>query len=87
MSGMILICSKRNEVPLQNMLEVEVFDYWGIDFVGPFPDSFLNEYILVAVDYLLKLVEATTSPKVDGKTVLRFLKIKIYSLVLALKEY
>lgn len=29
--------SKRNEMPLQNMFEVEVFDCWGIDFVGTFP--------------------------------------------------
>ena len=26
--------SRRNEMPLQNILEVEVFDCWGIDFVG-----------------------------------------------------
>ncbi|MCI21333.1 protein NYNRIN-like, partial [Trifolium medium] len=59
--------SKRNEMPLQNMLEVEVFDCWGIDFVGPFPSSFSNEYILVAVDYVSKWVEAIASPKADGK--------------------
>jgi len=46
--------SKRNEMPLQSILEVEVFDCWGIDFVGPFPSSYSNEYILVAVDYVSK---------------------------------
>lgn len=32
--------SKRNKMPLQILLEVEAFDCWGIDFVGPFPASF-----------------------------------------------
>ena len=33
------------------IIEVEVFDCWGIDFMGPFPSSYRNKYILVAVDY------------------------------------
>ena len=61
-------------MPLQNILEVEVFDCWGIDFVGPFLPSFSNEYILVTVDYVSKWVEAVASPKADGKTVINFLK-------------
>ncbi|KAK8670040.1 hypothetical protein V6N13_104806 [Hibiscus sabdariffa] len=43
--------SKRNEMPLQNILEVELFDVWGIDFMGPFPSSFGKLYILLVVDY------------------------------------
>ena len=39
------------------ILEVEVFDCWGIDFMGPFPSSYVNIYILVAVDYVSKWVE------------------------------
>lgn len=53
--------SKLNEIPLQIMLEVEVFYCWGVDFVGPFPASFSNEYILVAVDYVSKWVEVIAS--------------------------
>lgn len=53
--------SKKNEMPLTNILEVELFDLWGIDFMGPFPSSFNNQYILVAVDYVFKWVEATTT--------------------------
>ena len=34
-------------MPLQNMQEVEVFDYWGIDFAGLLPSLHGNEYILV----------------------------------------
>jgi len=71
--------SKRNEMPLQSILEVEVFDCWGIDFVGPFPSSYSNEYILVAVDYASKWVEAVASPKADSKTVVKFLKKNIFT--------
>jgi len=44
---------RRNEMPL-NIFEVELFDVWGIDFMGPFPSSFSNQYILVEVDYISK---------------------------------
>ncbi|GJS17038.1 reverse transcriptase domain-containing protein [Tanacetum coccineum] len=44
--------SQRDEMP-QNAIQVcEIFDVWGIDFMGPFPSSHGNKYILVAVDYL-----------------------------------
>ena len=50
--------SNRNMMPLNPILEIELFDVWGIDFMGPFPNSFGNQYILVAVDYVSKWVEA-----------------------------
>ncbi|XP_024009416.1 uncharacterized protein LOC112084499 [Eutrema salsugineum] len=59
--------SKRNEMPENFILEVEIFDVWGIDFMGPFPTSFGNQYILVAVDYVSKWVEAIASPTNDAK--------------------
>ena len=68
-------------MPLQNILEVEVFDCWGIDFVGPLPSSNSNEFILVAVDYVSKWVEAIVSPKADSKMVVKFLKKNIFSRV------
>ena len=37
---------RRNEMPLTNVLEVELFDVWGIDFKGPFPSSYGHKYIL-----------------------------------------
>ena len=49
---------RRNEMLLNNIHEVEIFDVWGIDFVGPFTPSFGNTYILLAVDYMSKWVEA-----------------------------
>jgi len=32
------------------ILEIELFDVWGIDFMGLFPNSFGNQYKFVAVD-------------------------------------
>ncbi|GJY15238.1 reverse transcriptase domain-containing protein [Tanacetum coccineum] len=46
----------------------------GIDFMGPFPSSRGNKYILVAVDYLSKWVEAKTLPTNDARVVVKFLK-------------
>ena len=58
---------------------IEVFDCWGIDFMGPFPPSFGYLYILVAVDYVSKWVEAIPCRNNDHKTVIRFLKENILS--------
>ena len=75
--------TSRHEMSLTNILEVEVFDVWGIDFMGPFPPSFGNLYILVAVDYVSKWVEAAALPTNDAKTVVTFFrKIFFPSLVL-----
>ncbi|GJW50777.1 reverse transcriptase domain-containing protein [Tanacetum coccineum] len=66
--------SQRDEMP-QNAIQVcEIFDIWGIDFMGPFPSSRGNKYILVAVDYLSKWVEAKALPTNDARVVCRFLK-------------
>ncbi|KAL4302122.1 hypothetical protein GQ457_10G012280 [Hibiscus cannabinus] len=71
--------SRRNEMPLQNILEVELFEVWGIDFMGPFPSSFGNLYILLAVDYVSKWVEAVATTHNDAKTVQRFIKKNIFT--------
>ncbi|KAL4342245.1 hypothetical protein GQ457_08G021830 [Hibiscus cannabinus] len=71
--------SKRNEMPLQNILEVKLFDVWGIDFMGPFSSSFGNLYILLAVDYVSKWVEAIATTHNDAKTVQRFIKKNIFT--------
>ncbi|GKF27768.1 reverse transcriptase domain-containing protein, partial [Tanacetum coccineum] len=64
----------RDEMP-QNAIQVcEIFDVWGIDFMGPFPSSRGNKYILVAVDYLSKWVEAKALPTNDARVVVKFLK-------------
>ena len=70
--------SKWNEMPQNFILEIEVFDCWGIDFMGPFPPSFKNEYILVAVDYVSKWVAAIASPTNDAKVVTKMFKTIIF---------
>ncbi|KAI3811114.1 hypothetical protein L1987_20831 [Smallanthus sonchifolius] len=62
--------TKRNEMPMQSLLVVDIFDVWGIDFMGPFSNSFGNLYILVAVDYVSKWVEAITTKTNDHSVVL-----------------
>nr|GEZ64403.1 reverse transcriptase domain-containing protein [Tanacetum cinerariifolium] len=64
--------SQRDEMP-QNFIQMcEIFDIWGIDFMGPFPSSRGNKYILVAVDYLSKWVEAKALPNYTTKKVFDF---------------
>ena len=69
--------SSRNEMPLRGILVVQIFDVWGIDFMGPFPPSFGNLYILLAVDYVSKWVEAIACPKNDANTIVSFLQKNI----------
>nr|GEV29317.1 reverse transcriptase domain-containing protein [Tanacetum cinerariifolium] len=57
-----------------NYTTKKIFDVWGIDFMRPFPSSRGNKYILVAVDYLSKWVEAKTLPTNDAQVVCKFLK-------------
>jgi hypothetical protein len=50
--------SQRNSMPLKYNLQIDTFDVWVIDFVGPFKNSHGYEHILVMVDYVYKWVEA-----------------------------
>ncbi|XP_070005254.1 uncharacterized protein [Nicotiana sylvestris] len=54
--------SKKDEMPLATILEIDIFDVWGINFMGPFVSSCGNTYILVVVDYVSKWVEAVALP-------------------------
>jgi galactitol-specific phosphotransferase system IIC component len=47
-------------MPLTSNLQIDIFDVWGISFMVAFPNSEGCEYILVAVDYVSKWVEALT---------------------------
>ncbi|KAD0007803.1 hypothetical protein E3N88_44936 [Mikania micrantha] len=70
--------SYKDEMPQNPIQVLEVFDVWGIDFVGPFPLSKGNRYILVAIDYVSKWVEAQALPTNDAQVILKFLK-KLFS--------
>ncbi|XP_021986030.1 uncharacterized protein LOC110882273 [Helianthus annuus] len=66
--------SSKDEIPQNPIQILEIFDVWGIDFMGPFPASSGNRYILVAIDYVSKWVEAQALPTNDARVVVRFLK-------------
>nr|GFA09767.1 reverse transcriptase domain-containing protein [Tanacetum cinerariifolium] len=66
--------SQRDEMPQNSIQTCEIIDVWGIDFMGPFPSLRGNKYILVAVDYLSKWVEAKALPTKDARVVCKFLK-------------
>jgi hypothetical protein len=63
-------------MPLNPILIVEIFDVWGIDFMGPFPNSFGFLYILVAVDYVSKWVEAVACKTNDHRVWSNFLRTR-----------
>ena len=65
-------------MPLTNILEVELFDVWGIDFMGLFPSYYGYKYILLAVDYVSKWVEAIPTTNCDAKVILIFIRRNIF---------
>ena len=50
-----------------------------MNFIGPFPSSFSNLYILLAVDYVCKWVEAIPTQTNDAKVVANFLRNHIFT--------
>ena len=71
--------NKRNEMPLQGILVVRIFYVWGIDFMGPFPPSFGNLYILLAVVSVSKWAKAIACPRNDANTIVGFIQRNILS--------
>ena len=67
-------------MPLTPILIIEIFNCWGLYFIGLFPPSCGHLYILLAVDYVSKWVEAIPTRTNDHKVVLKFLKEQIFSL-------
>src|SRR3954469_11348628 len=54
------------------------FSTWGMDLLGPFPvGSYQNKYLVVAVDYFTKWIEAEALAKITSQNVLRFYKRNI----------
>jgi len=75
----LVTISRRDMMALNPMIAVEIFDVCSIDFVGPFSSSFENEYILLAVGYVSKWVEAIPSRTNDAKVVVKFLRQNIFT--------
>ncbi|CAN6691822.1 unnamed protein product [Malus baccata var. baccata] len=62
-----------------SILNVEIFDVWGIDFMGHFPSSYGFMYILLAVDYVSKWVEAKATRTNDSKVVADLIRTNIFA--------
>nr|GFA12797.1 retrovirus-related Pol polyprotein from transposon 17.6 [Tanacetum cinerariifolium] len=60
--------------PLETLNMVSFRGAQGIDFMGRFPSLRGNTYILVAIDYFSKWVEAKALPTSDARVVCKFFK-------------
>jgi transposase InsO family protein len=65
-------------MPLTTSLQIELFEVWGIYYMGPFPKSGKFEYILVTVDYVSKCVEALPCKIADHKSSIRMFEETIF---------
>ncbi|XP_071905713.1 uncharacterized protein [Coffea arabica] len=70
--------ARRDQMPQVPLIFVEIFDVWDIDFMGPFPTSFGFLYILLAVDYVSKWVEAKATRTNDSRVVADFIRSNIF---------
>ncbi|KAM2074748.1 hypothetical protein ACFX1T_037718 [Malus domestica] len=66
-------------MPQTPIFNVEIFDVWGMDFMGPFLPSYGLTYIFLAVDYVSKWVEAKATRTNDSRVVADFIKANIFS--------
>eukprot|EP00253_Pinus_taeda_P028240 PITA_28240 len=66
-------------MPLQPQVTLELFEKWGMDFVGPINlPSRQRSYIIVCTDYLTKWVETKAIKAATEKKVAKFLRENIF---------
>jgi transposase InsO family protein len=70
--------SQRNSMPLKHNLQIDLFDVWGIDFMGPFRNSHGYEHILAMVDYVSKWVQAMSCRKASTEESIAMIKSMIF---------
>ena len=70
--------SQWNAMLLNYNLQIDLFDVWGIDFMGPFVNSHGFEHILVMVDYVSKWVEAMPCLKASTEESTHMIKSVIF---------
>ncbi|MCO5564238.1 hypothetical protein L7F22_017896 [Adiantum nelumboides] len=64
------------------MMDARAFAKWNIDFVGPIePPAYRTQaqYIIVAIDYLTKWVEAKSTRKNDARSIAAFLYENVFT--------
>jgi hypothetical protein len=62
-----------------HIIPCEIFDIWGIDILGPFSNSNGKFYILIAMDFVSKWVEAKATRTNDSQVLLSFLRSNIFN--------
>jgi hypothetical protein len=70
--------SQRNSMPLKYILQINIFDAWGIHFMGPFKNSCGYEHIVVMVDYVSKWVDAMPCRKASTEESITMIKNVIF---------
>lgn len=71
-----------DSMPLKPIMSARAFAKWGIDFVGsikPPARGSRAQYVIVAIDYLTKWVEAKATPKNDARTTAIFLYENVFT--------
>lgn len=71
--------TQKNDIPLTPILTTKVCDCWDIDFIRLLSISNGYVYVLVAVNYVSKWVEATACQNNDPQTKIKCLKEYILS--------
>jgi hypothetical protein len=65
-------------VELTSLVSPWPFAWWGIDLLGPFPKAAGQlKYLVVAIEYSTKWIDAEPLAKITAKNVLRFFKRNI----------
>ncbi|GAU48767.1 hypothetical protein TSUD_406100 [Trifolium subterraneum] len=60
---------------LKTLISPWPFAWWGMDILGPFPTAARQvKYLIVAVDYFTKWIEAEPLAKISASNILRFFK-------------
>jgi transposase InsO family protein len=75
--------AKTHHLPAEPITHISApwpFVRWGIDIVGPLPTAIRQKkFLIVAVDYFTKWIEAEPTASITGKAVQKFLEISIIS--------
>jgi len=69
-------------MPFNPIIIAEIFYVWRINFMGPFPSSLGNKYILLVVDYMSKWAKAMSIRTTETRVIVKFVR-EIFSPIMA----